>query len=196
MKKAFGRWKNCRRWMVDSRLLLGFLFFLPLLQGCSLLFVAKGGTHYVQGGKEKAPQAASEEREMEAPPFVEYKVLEGDSFKTISQRFFGNTSKASKIARANHLNRWRDPKKYTILKIIDPVFFPSPEELAQKVVLPQPKSKRPRASRPPQAPSTPSPSPTPEPTPQKFDKVPRPKVNNAFVPGEKLKFEIRALSIL
>ena len=107
-----------------------FLLILPLLQGCSLLFVAKGGTRYVESHKEKAPQAASLAREMKKNP---------------------SHLKVQKQAKKEEPKRLKNGK---------PVKAASPAENI------------------------------------KITKVSRPTTNTAFAPGERLKFEVRALSIL
>ena len=105
-------------------LLACFISLLPLLSGCSLLFVAKGGTRYIKERQAKAPEASSLEKEMSGPVVVEYKVREGDSFQDVSGMYYGTTDKAKAIARYNRLSWKRNPKAGKILKIVNPSQFP------------------------------------------------------------------------
>ncbi len=169
-----------------------FLFLcFPLFQGCSLLFVAKGGTHYVAEKKMDRPDAASLSAKMNGPVAVDYRTQAGDTFFTVSQRFFGKISRAEKIASANRMNVNKTLKKGTLLKISEPLLYPDPHD---PVSNPPKKTTSLGSAFPPKAPAGAAPTSTPE--PPKIDKISRPKLNRAFGPGEKLKFEIRALGIL
>ncbi len=182
--------KNCRQSTVDSRLLISFLICVPFLQGCSLLFVAKGGTHYVEGREAKRPEALSLAGKMNEPLSVEYKTRPGDTLPAIAERYYGKASKAGKIAAANRLDLNKPLKKGTLLKIVSPLYFPDPHESMMPVPTGS-KHKTPNLTN-----GTAVPTATPEPPAPKVDKVSRPKLNKAFAPGEKLKFEIRALGVL
>ncbi len=165
---------------------MAILLFLPL-QGCSLLFVAKGGTRVSKGTAEKAPEAASLSREMNKPIVTKYKVRPGDSLDDISRLFYGNTSHVGKIAKENRLDRKINLKEGTTLRIIAPAFYPDLSKLPVKVTKKN------------QAKNQPTPLPTVDPSEIQgmvVEKVARPKVNTAFGPGERLKFEVRALSML
>ncbi len=191
--------------------LVAFFLCFPLLQGCTLLFVAQGGTHYSSSQTEKAPPTASLSREMNGRIEVEYVVQGGDNFASIAEAYYGKASKAGKIASANGLSLKSSLRAGTKLKIINPVYFPNSQETAAKAVPEKPIVKKSKPSPTPAVSTAPkvkqglkNKSETPTSTPvaatpadlQNIDKVARPKGNNAFGPGEVLKFEIRALGIL
>ncbi len=186
----------CRRF-------LGVVFIggTVFLSGCSLLFVAKGNTRMRKGHEAPTPTARDLTVDIEAPVTVVYHTRPRETFQTVSQLFFDDASQAVSIAHWNHLSPKKKLKTKTRLWILNP------DENPDLVHLPDlPKS---------------SPISTPVITPVKTSdgrnsdlhhlfaastpitdpglviaQVPRPKENHAFGPGEKLKFEVRALSML
>ena len=156
------------------------------IQGCTLLFVAKGETRYVENKTAQTPPAASLSRQMNKTVVLKYKVQEGDTFETVAIIYYGEASKAAKVASANHLSLKARLKEGRVLRIVDPVNFPNPKDLVKQKV---------KALT---ATETPKPGPIShlDTTPENITQVSRPKVNNAFGPGEKLKFEVRALSMV
>ena len=152
------------------------------LSGCSLLFVAKGGTRIGKGKEAPTPVASDLTTEMDAPVIVTFKTRPQETFSTVSDLFFGDEAQAVSIAKWNHLSSRKKLKTGTLLRIKDPDQTPDLAKLSSvaQTATPQP------------IPSV-SPSPTPD---ISITLVPRPKVNHAFGPGEKLKFEVRALSML
>jgi hypothetical protein len=184
---------GCRLSTVDRRLFVFFLLVLPFLQGCSLLFVAKGGTHYGQGSGQKAPEAASLAQQMSGQVVVEYKVKEGETFAIIAERYYGRASKGVKLAQRNNLPHDKPLKVGTVLRIVDPIHFADPKETHKKTA----KNEGPKSKVTP-SPGTAIATPTPTAThaQENITKVARPKINKAFAPGEVLKFELRALGVL
>lgn len=152
------------------------------LSGCSLLFVAKGGTRTGKGKEAPTPVAQDLTREMNEPGIVTFTTRPKETFATVSELFFGDTNQAGQIAKWNHLSVKRRLKPGMILKIENPDQSPDPAKLPPVAQIDIP---------------TPEPSLSPTPTPQvSITLVPRARVNHAFGPGEKLKFEVRALSML
>src|SRR5579859_7026475 len=105
-----GRWKNRGR-MIQGSHLLRFLIVLSWilllgfsLQGCTLLFVAKGETRYVENKPIQFAPVPSLSRQMDKTIVLNYKVQEGDSFNSIAVIYYGEASKAKKVAKANHLS--------------------------------------------------------------------------------------------
>ena len=168
-------------------ILFMFLLILLLLSGCSLLFVAKGGTHYKNGKSEEVPPAKSLSRQM-AYDVVEYHVQKGDSLPLLSEAYYGDKGKTEKIAIYNHLDMKARLRPKMLLRIPTPLYFPNPADIKRNKTESSLKKKNPNASN--------SPSPTPDPLMRKISKLARPKINRAFAPGERLKFEVRVLSML
>jgi phage tail protein X len=166
---------------VMTMLSLGFLF-----QGCTLLFVSKGETRYVENKTPQTPPAPSLSRQMNKTVVLKYKVQEGDTFQSIAAIYYGVTSKASKVASANHLSLKSKLKEGKVLRIVDPVNFPNPKELVKKKPTAQTTTETPK----------PGPISQLDTTPENITQVPRPKKNYAFGPGEKLTFEVKALSMV
>lgn len=171
------------------------LMLLPLLvlSGCSLLFVAKGGTRTGKGKAAATPFAEDLTNQINAPAIVKFRARPRETFATASELFFGDDSQAVQIAKWNHLSPRKKLRTGTLLKIENPDLTPNLAKL------------------PPVAKTTPSPalpggpertnglfaSQTPMPDPHlSITLVPRVRANHAFGPGEKLKFEVRALSML
>ena len=161
-----------------------------------MLFVAKGGTRYVEGQGAKQPEARSLSGKMNGPMVVEYEAQEGDTLAGIALGFYGKASWDGKIASANRLSLKKPLRKGMVLKIAAPRMFPSRSEIAEKTRMLAAKKRRKGEPIRTSGREAPSPTATPLAPPMKVDWVPRPKVNKAFSPGEKLKFEIRALGIL
>ncbi len=163
-----------------------FLLLLLPLSGCSILFVAKGGTHYKGGSSEEIPAAKSLSREM-ARDVVEYHTQKGDSLPLLSQAYYGDKAHAEKIALYNHLDVNLKLRPKMVLRIPNPLYFPNPSDIKRN---PPPSAPKKTAA------GSPVPSPTANPLVGKITKLPRPKVNRAFAPGERLRFEVRVLSML
>ena len=174
---------------------LGFSLILVLvlgLGGCSLLFVAKGETRYVASKWKGEPATASLAAQMEKTPentaevdgnsaAVTYQVRKGDNLWKLSKLFYGDGRHVHSLEKDNGLDPAKIFKVGIVLKIVSPTRNPTDGESLR--------------------------TPTPEPgaaissplSPE--DRIPltavsRPKVNAAFAPGEKLKFEVRVLSVL
>ncbi len=181
-----GSIKGCGR-NLCSLLLLFLLFPLVLLtQGCTLLFVAKGQTRYIENKTAQVPPAVSQSAQMSKTVVLRYKVQEGDSFQSIAVLYYGQAAQAAKIASANHMTLKSKLKVGKLLRIVDPVNFPSPKDLTRLKT----------------GAGTETPTPEPGPishldtTPENITQVPRPRVNGAFGAGEKLTFEVKALSMV
>jgi hypothetical protein len=164
-------------------------------QGCSLLFIQKGETQNLKAPLETAPQADSQSKALSATPVLKYETQEGDTWEAVALWYFGDLAKARKIARDNGLSVGKPPKKGTVLRIVDPLLFPNPKDLAKKATPTQVAAKK-VETRPAKTPGTPSPTVTPVRMPANLAKIPRPKVNRAFAAGESLKYEARALGTL
>jgi phage tail protein X len=169
-----------------------FLFLIVLfpvgllIQGCALLFVAKSEIRYVDQPTPQASPAISLSREMNKTVVLKYRVQAGDTFESVAILYYGKVSQAARVASANHLSLAARLKEGRILRIVDPVNFPNPKDLAKK------KPEVLTAAEPP----NPGPISHLDATPENITRVPRPKVNNAFGPGEKLEFEVKALSMV
>lgn len=168
------------------------LLFLP---ACDLLFVAKGRTDITSTPAAKAPKASSQAREI-GRDVLEYEVQAGDSLGFLSQMYYGGKSGVKKLARANRLRPTSKLKPGRILRIVEPVYFPDPDELKKKrgqwgIAAKATPSKTPSADS-----SLPFSEPDTAADEKDVVKVPRPKVNLAFGPGEKLTYQVKALSIV
>ncbi len=171
------------RWGRGLALTLGMMITASLgLSGCSLLFVAKGGTRMGKGKEAPAPAADDLTQQINKPNIVTFKTRPEETFGTVSELFFGDSDQAAAIAKWNHLSPRKKLKPGTKLKIQNPDQSPNLAKLP-------PVAKT--------APPPPVPSVTAVPTPQvSITLIPRATANHAFGPGEKLKFEVRALSML
>ena len=127
---------------------------------------------------------------------LHYKVQEGDTLDLIAEAFYGKDFPKKKLARRNHLDPNKPLKPGLVLKIAKPFNFPSKDDLDQRR-----KALVERA----QSTATPGPTWTPvlafsEPDTEEdekdIEKIPRPKANRAFAPGEKLTYEVRAIGVL
>ena len=156
------------------------------LQGCTLLFVAKGETRYFEKKGPQLPPAASLSRQMSQPVVLNYPVREGDTLESVSILYYGKADRGKEIASTNHLGLKSRLEKGMVLKIVSPVNFPNIKELEKKKTA---------AGSPPKTPE-PGPISHVDTSPENITKVARPKSNNAFGPGEKLRFEVRALSMV
>jgi len=152
------------------------------LSGCSLLFVAKGGTRTGKGKEAPIPVAEDLTSQINTPVTVTFMARPQETFSTVSYLFFGDGSQAVSIAYWNHLPPKRKLKAGALLKIVNPDQAPNLAKLPPIAQAPTP---------------LPVPSFSPTPTPDvTITQIPRPRANHAFGPGEKLKFEVRALSML
>ncbi len=170
----------------QSLLLIILLVFLGFaVQGCSLLFVARGETRYVPSSWEasatdkslaaqlakNAPSAASlaaQTQDGSKAKGTKYQVQKGDSPWRLAKRFYGKGSSYSKLLADNQITPQHPFKVGTWLTIFMPtqghlIGAGSRDAASDTALL---------------APS------------------PRPKHNRAFGPGERLKFEVRVLSVL
>jgi phage tail protein X len=162
------------------------VLLVPFLQGCTLLFVEKGSTRYLETKAPQTPPAKSLSPQMSQRVVLKYKVQEGDTLDSIAFLYYGHTSKAEKLARANHLTPGNPLKKGRVLLVPDPLHYPNPKDLVKK--------KEHAWSE--EAGLPKGPISHLDKTPEKITAIPRPKFNNAFAPGEKLKFEVRALGMV
>ncbi len=162
------------------------LIFLSFLQGCTLLFVAKGGTHYAEKKAPTRPSSPSLKNQLAKAVVLKYKVREGDTFKSIAVIYYGKTSKAQKVAEANGLTLESPLKNGMVLKITDPVNFPNPKDFAEnkteKISAKKEEGVGPVSHR--------------DMTPENITLVSRPRVNKSFGPGEKLIFQVKALGMV
>ncbi len=164
-------------------LILSFSFFV---QGCTLLFVQKGETRFAENKETQIPPAASLSRQMTESVVLKYKVQDGDTFQSIAVIYYGQASEASKIASANHLSLKRKLKEGRVLRILNPMNFPNPKDLIHKKAPVGTPAEREETG----------PISHRDTTPENITKVPRPRENKAFGPGEKLTFEVTALSMV
>ena len=170
--------------------------FLPLLQGCSLLFVAKGKTSIASTKAEEAPQATSLEQQMGRTVVIHYLVQPGDTLDFVAEAYYGKNKTARKLALENNLKPSKPLKPGKELRIVSPVNFPDKGELD---------SKRKQYLQKLSAAATPSATAAPPSALGEADTgedekdvtlVPRPRANKAFAGGEKLTYEVRAIGIL
>jgi hypothetical protein len=90
------------------------------LSGCSLLFVAKGGTRMGKGKEAPAPAADDLTQQINKPNIVTFKTRPEETFGTVSELFFGDSDQAAAIAKWNHLSPRKKLKPGTKLKIQNP----------------------------------------------------------------------------
>ncbi len=134
-----------------------------------------------------APNAKSLSKKMDKD-VIRHKVEEGETLAFLGQAYYGSEKLgASRIARANHLKTTSKLKKDKVLNIEAPLYFPSPGELRDQLK------------------NWGKAEPTPDPKKKNMDveidpatiaHVARPKVNQAFAAGEKLVYEVNALSVV
>ena len=174
--------------------LIGLAGFL--LQGCSLLFVAKGKTGMAAVKFQEIPKAKSLSEKMDRTDIIRHQVEDGETLSFLGKAYFGDEKEgAVQIAKANHLNVHSKLKLGKILRIVNPVNFPTAGELkAQQTAL----DKKPvEAEKKSEKPPNPVVSTLDNAqTEKEIVKIARPKVNEAFAPGEKLVYEVRALSVI
>jgi hypothetical protein len=167
------------------------LFF----QGCNLLFVAQGKTSFKAAPAGDIPTADSLSKQMNRAVVLNYIVEKGDKLDFIAQLYYSDVSGKKKLAKENSLKRGAPLKAGRVLRIVEPVFYPSPEEIRKKRETYQSTA---------QATSTPSIKPSRSPSPvatliaeeKDITIVPRPKTNLAFAPGEKFTYEVKALGVV
>jgi len=165
--------------------------------GCSFLFVQQGETQRLKEPLEKAPEVASQGKALSSTPILHYEAQEGDGWETISRWYFGDPSKAGKIAKDNGLSVQRPPKPGVKIRIVNPLFFPNPKDLGKRATPTRVVSKAVTTPKDtPKVPPARTPTETPFKMPDNLAKVSRPKVNKAFAAGERLKYEARALGTL
>src|SRR5579871_1168106 len=95
-----GRALKTRRFYTFALLVV----LLSWLQGCSLLFIAKGKSSISTSKIEKVPEAASLEKRMSQRVVLHYKVQEGDTLDFVAQAYYGDPGFTRKIAKDNRLN--------------------------------------------------------------------------------------------
>jgi len=178
------------------RLLLAIGLAIWLLQGCSLLFVVKGKTGMAAVKSQEIPRAKSLSGEMNRTDVIRHQVEDGETLPFLGKAYFGNEKEgAAQIAKSNHLNAHSKLKSGRILRIVNPVNFPTSSELRdrQKALDKKPVEavKKTEESRGPVFSTLDTAQ-----TEKEIEKIERPKVNKAFAPGEKLVYEVRALSII
>ena len=178
MKKSFAPLTFCT--------FILFTFYLFFLQGCTLLFVEKAETHYVENKVAEAPPAKSLSTQMKKQVVLKYKVQEGDTLDSVALIYYGHASKAGKLVKANGLKPDSPLVLGRVLKVPDPLNFPNPKDLVKK--------KKTKANE--EEDQDKPPISHLDTTPENITNIPRPRLNHAFGPGEKLRFEVRALSML
>jgi hypothetical protein len=177
-----------------TQLLTALCLSVVILQGCSLLFVAKGKTGFVAVKSQEAPKAKSLTKQMDRAYVIHHKVEEGETLAFLGKAFFGSEKKgAAKIAQVNYLRVHSKLKPGKILKIISPDNFPTASELRDRLkkltqVTPVAQKKNGETDGPVFS--------TLDESQVKIEKIERPKINKAFAPGEKLVYEVRALSLI
>ena len=159
---------------------------MSFLQGCTLLFVSKGSTRYVENKAPATPPAPSLSKQMSKKVVLKYKVQEGDTLESVAFLYYGHAAKAAKLASANQLKPDSPLKAGKVLLVPYPLHFPNLKDLAKKKT----KAWNEEEGLPK------GPISHLDTTPEKITSVPRPKANRAFGPGEKLKFEVRALGMV
>jgi len=165
-----------------------------MLQGCSLLFVAKGKTGFVAVKGQEAPKAKSLTKQMDRADVIHHKVEAGETLAFLGKAYFGSGKKGSaKIAKDNYLSINSKLKSGKILRIVSPDNFPTASELRDrlKVLTQTPieaRKKRKDSDEPVFL--------TLDESQVQIEKITRPKMNKAFAPGEKLVYEVRALSVI
>lgn len=178
--------------MIRPFLLLFLFTFSFFSWSCSLLFVAKGTTDISSVKETNLPTAKSLEKQMSKKVILRYKVQPGDSWEFLADAYYGSFKKAKALARANGYSSSKNPHLGRVLKIPEPVYFPSPKEMDAKRERWSGKGKEEGIND--------HPSALGEPDTEEDEKdvtvVPRPKVNKAFGAGEKLTFEVRAIGVL
>ncbi len=159
------------------------------LSGCSLLFVAKGKTGTTAVKATEVPKGRSLSKKM-TKDVMHHKVEAGETLAFLGQVYYNDPKKgAVKIARANRLRITSALKVGRTLGIVAPVNFPNAQEVRDQL-------KDWIASQ----------GGAPGPEKEIFRKVDddtrdvtrvdRPKVNKAFAAGEKLVYEVKALSVV
>jgi hypothetical protein len=174
------------------------LFTLSLavltLQGCSLLFVAKGKTGMAAVKSQEVPKTKSLSKEMDRTDVIRHKIEEGETLPFLGKAFYGDEKKgAAQIAKENHLKINLKLKTGKVLKIVSPVNFPTEGDLRDQLRDLAAKKEKPAKNT---APAQATVVATLEASQVETVKIPRPKVNKAFAPGEKLTYEVRALSVV
>jgi LysM repeat protein len=165
---------------------LGLFAGLALgLSGCSLLFVAQGETRYVPSGwaasasdkslasqlAKNAPSAASLEAQAQTGSKTKgtrYQVQKGDSPWILAKRFYGKGSAYPKLLSDNQITPQHPLKVGTWLTLFMPTLGQTVDKGSGNAA----------------------------PDAGWLLSSPRPKGNRAFGPGERLKFEVRVLSVL
>ncbi len=177
---------------------------LLALQGCSLLFVAKGKTGLVSVHGEDAPKTASLSKKMDRDNVIRYKVEADDTLDFIAQMYYGDSTGKTKLAKANGLRTKSKLKPGQILRVVNPIYYPSKDDFNHQRNLYVKETHSTPVGRSGQGTSV---TPTPGGAPvfskvdesekaEPFTKMVRPKVNHAFASGEKLVYEVRALAMV
>jgi phage tail protein X len=163
-----------------------FSTLLPLLQGCTLLFIQKPFQRFVEAEAPSTPPAKSLSAQMKKPVVLKYKAQEGDTLESVAFIYYSHASRAGKLAKANGLKPGSPLRVGMTLKVPDPVNFPNPKDLIR--------SKKTLANE--DEEQDKSPVNHLDATPENITEVPRPRVNRAFGSGERLKYVVRALSMV
>ncbi|HET9870210.1 MAG TPA: LysM domain-containing protein, partial [bacterium] len=98
----------------------------PWVQGCTLLFVAKSEVRYIQDPAPTVVPAASLSRQMSGRVVLRYKVRPGDTLRSIALLYYGDPSRAARVASDNHLRAGARLREGRTLRIVDPLDFPGP----------------------------------------------------------------------
>ena len=177
-----------------TRLLL-LLLMAGVLQGCSLLFVAKGKTGFVAVKSQEVPKAKSLSREMDRTDVIHHKVEDGETLRFLGKAYFGQEEGACQIAKANHLGVHSKLKQGKILRIVNPLNFPTTGELRDqlKAFKENPAASVNNSVKPQDPVFTPKDSVFNE---KDIVQLARPQLNRAFALGEKLVYEVKALSVV
>ncbi len=169
----------------------GFFLLSGALQGCSLLFVAKGKTGFAEVKGGEIPQAASLSKKMSRTDIIHYKIQPGDTLAFLAKIFYGKPDAQNRLARDNHVSPRSSLVPGHVLRIVNPVYFPDPGELNKKRELL--KTKTPESEIKAGSAFSESDKGMEE---KDIAIIPRPKVNRAFAPGERLVYEVKALSVV
>jgi hypothetical protein len=175
---------------------MALILLVWTFQGCSLLFVAKGKTGFVAVKSQEVPKAKSLSGEMDRTDVIHHKVEDGETLPFLGEAYFGQEKEGTgQIAKANHLGVHSKLKQGKILRIVNPLNFPTIGELRDQLKAFKKRSASPSNN------SEKSQAPVFTTKDVGFNekdivKLSRPKLNLAFSPGEKLVYEVKALSVI
>lgn len=164
------------------------------LQGCSLLFVAKGKTGMAAVKAQEVPKAKSLSREMDRADVIHHKVEDGETLLFLGGAYFGQEKLgAAQIARVNRMGLHSRLKPGKILRIVNPVNFPTAGELNDQLKAFEKTASGADSKKPLGPIFTTKDVGFDE---KEIEKLARPKLNLAFAAGEKLVYEVKALSVV